>query len=589
MEVTLADIRKEETLKRNCSKYCVNYVGPDQPALERELMRKEIQRNRKRNERQQETKEAKLARRDSSKIRMQRARDGENTSKWEANLQRNKFRMQQSREKESSIERCTRQHKNKLSMQRHRKQETTAEKQDRQYRDRIQTKSARANESGNKKRMRRQKDKLHKQERRANESPSETKHRNLMNSIRMKKMRAVEKSIGKKVAKKHLNVKGKGSQCINSNEAIYQHFDVTNILVKESGMETMKKIPLPHGRGLILGNVDSPIEYSRSSHVLVLPIPPLDGQFPYSFHYIDPQPTEYAKENNEKIVICGYNKQGEFGISWNIMQQMNFSGDVIRELAYKNTDSNEGMKMNMTINYLTVTDTFGKAMDFFIPIPYTDGMNLRKMDIEDISDIVNGRMIFNTRPAMEKFEIIGKRGHIYACGCVNDARYIVDPDYWKAGFHVFTLPLSRKRLCPKSQIFSSEIHINGYKAISMDEGECSPSTSSIIERDEGRYKKVTHFFECEEDEAPWCWRQFVTLDITFGPLPENYELNGDYEYEANPYQILLDSNDMRFEFTSLTFEERGLRKGDASHCIAYQALVDTESDYHDDDSINANY
>jgi len=85
-EQRLSDIQKECTLKRNCKKYNVEYVGPSESLADRDTMRKAIDRKRKQRERSKgdyyDTKDE--SDRHKAKLRMQRLRKDETATQKEA-------------------------------------------------------------------------------------------------------------------------------------------------------------------------------------------------------------------------------------------------------------------------------------------------------------------------------------------------------------------------------------------------------------------------------------------------------------------------------------------------------------------------
>lgn len=566
-ELTLADVRKEETLKRNCIKFDVQYVSPDKSPHERDLMCKALERNRKRNKRSRKTSAKKVSRLNDSKIQMRRLRKQKTADIRGARLCSNK------------AEADARRHKNKIRMQQCRKEESQSEKIHRQSLDRNRKQHARANESPAEKRNRQHIDKLRTREARAMESPAKQQHRNKINATQMRHRRAVEKS--KQLDKRQtLHTTNTGE-----DSCVYQPFDATNILLEESGFELGDIIVCRKKREP--GCLPSPVlirkkESKMKNYLHVYPRfkeEEEEGRLEYYFSRNHPQPTKDEIERSELLVECGVHDRGRsyqrVCAAHHILQKINFSGNKIRKLANKVTGTKEGMKMNRTIYYAW----YGQK--FIVPAPTPNDLKLRTIDIEDIDEIVDGCILLNQRPEKERFEIRGAAGQVFAVGSADDADYIVDADFLEDNVHAFNLLLTDENPCPKEKILACEIHINGYKAIEMAKCEVYQPRSALDEHDGIYYKRVSHSFICEEDESVWEWREYVSVDISFGPLPEKYvsdfktklDKYGGVD-EPEPYQILFDSDsdDMTVEFSFLTFSENNMKKGGTLHSIACREL-----------------
>ena len=184
------------------------------------------------------------------------------------------------------------------------------------------------------------------------------------------------------------------------------------------------------------------------------------------------------------------------------------------------------------------------------------------------------------RPEKEKFEIVSEWGELYAYGyCKNEdgkyyCQYFNIPEYIQAGIHAFKLWLTNTGImCTKAngkmKLMTSMIYINGYKAVTL--GKAEKYSSRVEECDGQLFKIVTHYIDCERCESSWAWPEYITLDVQYGPLSDDYisRVTEEKKTDDDPYQTLLPG--MAIDFVSLTFEEDDMRKGGNLHGIATHA------------------
>jgi len=145
-----------------------------------------------------------------------------------------------------------------------------------------------------------------------------------------------------------------------------------------------------------------------------------------------------------------------------ILRNINFSGDVLRMLAGAAAGAVEGMRIARSLNYLVID-----GIMCVVPNPCPDELFVRTIDIEDIEEIIDGCIVLDQRPEKKKIEIISEKGDIYALGYISETCYIYDLENIQLGIHAFDLCLTKKITCPKSKMMSSEIHINGYKEVTV--------------------------------------------------------------------------------------------------------------------------
>lgn len=118
------------------------------------------------------------------------------------------------------------------------------------------------------------------------------------------------------------------------------------------------------------------------------------------------------------------------------------------------------------------------------PDPDASCIGRCRMDIENIANVVNGRIILDETPQREKFSITGVGGSpLYAFGHVKNA----DHQEIYHGTHFFSVDTEqmRRHRITKSIIDSLEIRINGKKAATL--GNCFGVSSMIVECNDGRH------------------------------------------------------------------------------------------------------
>jgi len=98
----------------------------------------------------------------------------------------------------------------------------------------------------------------------------------------------------------------------------------------------------------------------------------------------------------------------------------------------------------------------------------------------------------------------------------------------------------------KLKLMTSMIHINGYKAITLD--KTARYSSRVEECDSQCFKVVTHYIDCERCESSWAWPEYLTLDVQYGPLSEDdiSRVTKEYEPDDDPYRMLLAGMDINF-------------------------------------------
>ena len=150
-------------------------------------------------------------------------------------------------------------------------------------------------------------------------------------------------------------------------------------------------------------------------------------------------------------------------------------------------------------------------------------------------------------PKKEKIEITGEGGvPLCACADISHAKYVsVDPPslgyevkYYTRGeagaaHHTFAVgfsnlqPYSAWYVCPKDEILSCGIHVNGKKVGTI--GECTHSTAEQSSRP--GHLLITHHFSFHHQTTPWGFSENFSLNLLCGPLPKDITANIEKKLE----------------------------------------------------------
>lgn len=221
--------------------------------------------------------------------------------------------------------------------------------------------------------------------------------------------------------------------------------------------------------------------------------------------------------------------------------------------------------------------------------------------------------IYLTPPKKEKIEIKGKGGFpLCACANITHAKYIsVDPpslgceieyyarDKEDTADHLFSVEFSNLRaystwyVCPKDEILSCEIHINGKKVGTI--GECTYTTAEKFSRP--GHLLITHHFSfdhntehcilCkssvnEKGTTPWGFCETFSLNLLLGPLPigvaadveKCLQSSGSKRLKDFDYGVVSRGGMMlsSVQFLDITFRETSMKWGDPLHFVAWKVI-----------------
>ena len=273
---------------------------------------------------------------------------------------------------------------------------------------------------------------------------------------------------------------------------------------------------------------------------------------------------EGLEKNDGECCEC-YKKTSRCTVASSQLQQINISGEDLRSMANKLTGGKEGLQMKRTIHAFRYRhEVWGELHRMSGGSWRTDNYHV---DIEDINEIVDGRIRIDVRPEMKQFKVTGAGGKpSYATGSIFEARYNGDVE---DNFHNFELSLEpTSQHCKKNNLLSAEIHIDRDLVATLDES-VAEKTYSVVERgNDGRlYKVVSHYWERNY------WYDQLSLDVRFGPLDEGSvgeeEVGVYVDGDVDPYKLLmLGRGKMSLEFVGVSFVENVLKKGGILHQIA---------------------
>ena len=102
--VSIADTKKEATMKKNCRTYGVAYLDPEESSLDNEsrwkAMQKAIRREQDKQRRSKESVEQTKARKESDRMQTKKTRDNESQDQKDSRLLKNRVRNQEARDNE---------------------------------------------------------------------------------------------------------------------------------------------------------------------------------------------------------------------------------------------------------------------------------------------------------------------------------------------------------------------------------------------------------------------------------------------------------------------------------------------------------
>ena len=264
-------------------------------------------------------------------------------------------------------------------------------------------------------------------------------------------------------------------------------------------------------------------------------------------------------------------------IASSILKRINIHGVDLCLLANSITGGQKGLKMKRVINYFKAGG-YGHYGMFVDPCPVGEG--LLEIDVDEIENIKDGKILRDCRQDRQTFEITGVGGFpVYASGHMNNADYLSEIEDIDACQHTFWVPLNSTTL-QRNQLktlLSSEIRINGKKVVSVDK---SDETKSRLESfEEGTFKVVIHHLYGDDSDAEWDGFENLILVVKYGPLPGNWDTQVREEEPAvvdnDPYLLLTKQQDLTLSFFDLCFRDTNLRKGSAEHLIAANSKAST--------------
>ena len=260
-------------------------------------------------------------------------------------------------------------------------------------------------------------------------------------------------------------------------------------------------------------------------------------------------------------------------IASGILKRINIHGVDLCLLANSITGGQKGLRMKRVINYFNA-----RSGMFVDPCPVGEG--LLEIDVDEIENIKDGKILRDCRQDRQTFEITGVGGFpIYASGHMNNADYVSEIEDIDQCDHKFWVPLNSTTL-QRNQLktlLSSEIRINGKKVVSINK---SDETKSHIESfEEGTFKVVIHHMYGDDIDSEWVGFENLSLVVKYGPLPGNWDTQVREEEPAvvddNPYLLLTEQQDLTLSFFDLSFRDVNLRKGSAEHLIAVNSKAAT--------------